>query len=86
MTISPIMYPTVGSSLHCTVLHYTALNYNDIVWIREGRPSTGPVHDTMVRTRTQYHYAVRRCRRQSDETRARRLFEASLKFKETQTY
>ena len=48
------------------------------VWLGEGRPSTGPVHDTMVRTRTQYHYAVRRCRRQSDETRARRLFEASL--------
>ena len=49
------------------------------VWIREGRPSTGPVHDTMVRARTQYHYAVRRCRRQSEETKARRLFEASLK-------
>ena len=49
------------------------------LWIREGRPSTGPIHDTMVRTRTQYHYAVRRCKRQSDETRARKLFEASLK-------
>jgi hypothetical protein len=48
------------------------------VWLGEGRPSTGPVHDTMVRTRTQYHYAVRRCKRQSDETKARRLFEASL--------
>ena len=48
------------------------------VWLREGRPSTGPLHDTMVRSRTLYHYAVRRCRRASEETRARRLFEASL--------
>ena len=41
------------------------------VWIREGRPSTGPIHDMMVRTRTQYHYAVRRCKRQSDKSKAR---------------
>ena len=33
----------------------------------------------MVTTRTQYHYAVLRFKRQSDETRARKLFEASLK-------
>ena len=32
----------------------------------------------MVRSWTQYHYAVRRCKRQSDESRARKLFEASL--------
>ena len=48
------------------------------VWLGQGQHSTGPVHDTMVRTRTQYHYAVRRCRRQSDETRAKREFELSL--------
>ena len=53
-------------------------NYWHRVWVGEGRPSTGPVHDSMVRSRTQYHYAVRRCSRQSDETRARKLFEASL--------
>ena len=49
------------------------------VWLREGRPSTGMIHDNMVRSRTLYHYAVRRCKRQNEETRAKRLFEASMK-------
>ena len=53
-------------------------NFWHRVWVREGRPSIGPVHDNMVRSRTQFHYAVRRCKRQSDETKARKLFEASL--------
>ena len=48
------------------------------IWLREGRPSQGWLHSTMVRKRTQYHYAVRRLRRRADHVRAEKLFEASM--------
>jgi hypothetical protein len=53
-------------------------NYWWGVWVAEGRPSTGWLHDTMVKRRTQYHYAVRRVRRRNQEIRARKLFESSM--------
>ena len=47
-------------------------------WREEGRPSTGPIHTTMVRSRTQYHHAVRKVKRNEQEMRGRRLLEAAL--------
>ena len=48
------------------------------VWIKEGRPNNGWLHATMVKKRSQYHYAVRRITKQSDHIRAKKLFQASM--------
>ena len=48
------------------------------VWLMEGRPSQDWLHRTMVKKRTQYHYAVRRLKKKTDQTRAEKLFEASM--------
>ena len=48
------------------------------VWLTEGRPSNGWLHSTMVKKRTQYHYAVRRLKRKSDLIQAGKLFVASM--------
>ena len=48
------------------------------VWLAEGRPSHGWLHATMVKKRTQYHYAVRRLKRKADLIRAGKLFVASM--------
>ena len=51
------------------------------VWLKEGRPSQGWLHSTMVKKvkkRAQYHYAVRRLKRKSDLIKAGKLFEASM--------
>ena len=48
------------------------------VWLSEGRPNHGPLHDTMVQKRLQYHYAVRRLKRKADLIRAGKLFAASM--------
>ena len=48
------------------------------IWLKEGRPSQGWLHSTMVKTRTQYHHAVRRLKRKSDLIRASKLFVASM--------
>ena len=49
------------------------------VWVKEKTPSKGWLHDTMIKWKRQYHYAVRRAKCKSDQTRAERLFEASMK-------
>ena len=48
------------------------------VWMSEGRPSTGWLHDTMVRKRTLYHHAVRRVKRRNEFSRAKNLFRAAM--------
>ena len=48
------------------------------VWLSEDRPNHGWLHATMVKKRTQYHYAVRRLKRKSDLIQAGKLFEASM--------
>ena len=48
------------------------------VWMSQGRPSQGWLYDTMVKRRTQYHYAVRRLKRKADLVRAEKLFVASM--------
>ena len=48
------------------------------VWLRESRPSNGWLHETMVRKRTLYHYAVRKLKRKVNLKRAEKLFEASM--------
>ena len=47
-------------------------------WQELGRPSTGPVHMAMVRSRTQYHHSIRRIRRKEQELRSRKLLEAAM--------
>ena len=49
------------------------------MWVREGTPRGNWLHGLMVKKRAQYHYAIRRLRKKSDLTRAKHLFEASLK-------
>ena len=48
------------------------------VWLREGRPSHGWLHDTRVKKRTQYHYAARRQSKKADKYSAEKLLEASM--------
>ena len=48
------------------------------VWTAEGRPRGNWLHGLMVKKRSQYHYAVRRARKQAELTRAELLFEASI--------
>ena len=45
------------------------------VWISAGRPN-GDLHTFMAQSRNQYHYAVRRAKRQADLMRAGELQEA----------
>ena len=40
---------------------------------------SGPIHHAMIRSRTQYHYAVRRIQRKEQEMRSRKLLEAGIK-------
>ena len=47
-------------------------------WRKEGYPRGNWLHNLMIKKRAQYHYAVRRVRRNSDKIRALNLFEASL--------
>ena len=48
------------------------------VWQAEGRPSTGRLHDTMIKRRAQYHHAVRELKKRADLTRANKLFQSAL--------
>ena len=48
------------------------------VWVKEKRPSTGWLHDTMSKWKRQYHYAVRRAKARSNQVRAKKLFEAAM--------
>ena len=48
------------------------------VWKREGRPSTGWLHDTYLKKKSQYHYAVRRAKAKSDKYKAENLLAAAL--------
>ena len=52
--------------------------YWHYAWLAEGRPSTGWLYSTMVRKRTQFHYAVRRLKRKAALIKAKRLFQASI--------
>ena len=47
------------------------------VWESAGRPDRGVLRDIMVRTRNQFHYAVRRIKKMSKSIRAKKLLEAS---------
>ena len=47
------------------------------VWGSAGRPDRGVLRDIMVRTRNQFHYAVRRVKKMSKSIRAKKLLEAS---------
>ena len=49
------------------------------MWVREGTPRGNWLHGLMVKKRAQYHYAIRRLRKKADLTRAKHLFESSLK-------
>ena len=48
------------------------------VWKKEGRPSVGWLHDTYIKNRSQYHYAVRRAKAKSDKSKAEDLLVAAL--------
>ena len=48
------------------------------VWKKEGRPSTGWLHDTYIKKRAQYHYAVRRAKARGDQHKAENLLAAAL--------
>ena len=48
------------------------------VWRNEGRPSTGWLHDTYVKHRSQYHYAVRKAKSRGDQVKAEKLLAAAL--------
>jgi hypothetical protein len=32
------------------------------MWVREGKPRQGPVHQEMYRTRLRFKYAIRECK------------------------
>ena len=47
------------------------------LWREAGRPDRGEVRDIMVKTRNQYHYAVRKVKRLAGNIRSKKLMEAS---------
>ena len=47
------------------------------VWQSADRPSHGVLKNIMIRTRNQYHYAIRRVKKMSNTIRAKKLLEAS---------
>ena len=54
-----------------------SLSWGDI-WKKEGRPSTGWLHDTYLKKKYQYHYAVRRAKARGDQNKAEKLLAAAL--------
>ena len=48
------------------------------VWRSAGKPNTGPLYFFMTKSRSQYHYAVRRVKQKEKLIRATKLFEASV--------
>ena len=48
------------------------------VWKKEERPNTGWLHDTYMKKKSQYHYAVRRAKAKSDQHKAENLLAAAL--------
>ena len=47
------------------------------IWREAGRPDKGQLRDIMVKTRNQYHYAVRKVKKLAGHIRATKLLEAS---------
>ena len=47
------------------------------IWVSAGRPVTGVLHNIMKKTRNQYHYAIRKVKKKSEEIRAAALLKAS---------
>ena len=48
------------------------------LWLEDRRPSTGPRHEAMVRSRTRYHHAIRRIKRLEQEIGSKKLLEAAM--------
>ena len=48
------------------------------VWKKEGRPNTGWLHDTYIKKKYKYHYAVRRAKARSNQNKAENLLAAAL--------
>ena len=48
------------------------------MWRQQGRPCTGWLHDTYVKKRSQYHYAVKRAKASSYQDKAEKLLAAAL--------
>ena len=51
------------------------------IWISYGKPKDCPLHDTMKRSRNNYHYAVRRLKRNEEEIKNQHLLDHCLKGK-----
>ena len=52
--------------------------YWGAVWVKEGRPSTGWLHDIYCRKRAQYYYAVRKAKAKLNRIKAENLLGAAL--------
>jgi hypothetical protein len=48
------------------------------IWIECGKPTSGTLYDIMKRTKVQYHYAVRRLKRNSETLRKEKMAESLL--------
>ena len=44
------------------------------IWVSARRPITGVLHNIMRKTRNQYHYAIRKVRKKSEQIRAAAAF------------
>jgi hypothetical protein len=44
-----------------------------LMWVREGKPRQGPVHQEMYRTRLRFKYAIRECKEREETTHADKL-------------
>ena len=47
------------------------------MWLSDGRPNRGALHDVMCWARNKYHYAIRKVKKLSDQIRAEKLLDAS---------
>ena len=64
-----------GWSDHVSGKRSEALHWHH-VWVNQGRPKTGTVKSEMVRTRKEYHYAIRHCKRNENRIKSQKMAEA----------
>ena len=49
------------------------------IWISYGKPQNCPLHDSMKRSRNAYHYAIRKLKRDEEQTKNKHLLDHCLK-------
>ena len=69
--------PIPGWNDHCAVKKETALMWH-WKWKEAGSPRSGLLYDMRKRSRTQYHYAIRKCQEKSSALKCKKMAECMM--------